>query len=347
MHKGPETTKKVFLYICTVILTVVLLVMMTRVFSVIMQIKYSNAQNGNEDQYAYRNNGLPEYFVNGDWYIQKNNVDTLLLFGIDKYDAAIRTQNGYRNTQQADALFLLVIDNDAKSYSIIHINRDTMAKIRALDIKGNPYNTFDGQIAISHTYGSGKADSCENVMYSVSDYLYGLQIDNYMSLSMDAVQVINDAVGGVTLTIQDDMTPVNNTWTVGKEVTLMGEDALLYVRSRGGLADSTNLTRMSRQRQYIMALFEQAKKKFEEDDSLFIQIYKNVSSYMYTDYSPESAMALADVIKNYNFEGIKTIDGTAIKGERFMEYYTNEDALRNLIVETFYNKKYNHGKNAE
>jgi len=70
-----------------------------------------------------------------------------------------------------------------------------MANIRMLDVNGNPYNSFEGQLALSHTYGSGKEDSLENTAWSVSDYLYGLQIDHYASISMD--KVVRDFYGRI------------------------------------------------------------------------------------------------------------------------------------------------------
>ena len=41
-------------------------------------------------------------------------------------------------------------------------------------------------------------------------------------------------------------------------MTLQGEQALRYVRTRYGLEDSTNSTRMARQQQYINALYAKA-----------------------------------------------------------------------------------------
>ena len=59
-----------------------------------------------------------------------------------------------------------------------------------------------------------------------------MTIDHYVALSMDAVPVINDAVGGVAVRCMDDLTAYDPSLTEGAEITLMGDQALYYVRAR-------------------------------------------------------------------------------------------------------------------
>lgn len=338
MENKEDSRKRVSLSILAVLLTACLLFLGFRIFLTLDQY-YNKVDTGGDDAYAYQNGGRPEYLVDGKWYIQKDKMETYLLIGIDKYQAAILSDNGYRNKEQSDALFLLAVDRDNKTYSIIHINRDMMANIRTLDVKGDPYNSFEGQLALSHTYGSGRKDSCENTVWSVSDCLYGLQIDHYASISMDAVAVLNDKIGGVTLTVSDDMTVIDETLKEGATVTLKGEQALIYIRARQGLADSTNLERMKRQRQYVTAFLEQARMAITEDRVLASDMLFSVSDYLVSDLTAEKLLSLADVLHSYSFAGITAIEGEARKGEQFMEFYADEAALKKLVLETFYTEK--------
>ena len=50
-----------------------------------------------------------ELSYNGAWYVPKENVETILFMGLDKFEDQIRQQNGYMNDQQADFNLLLVI----------------------------------------------------------------------------------------------------------------------------------------------------------------------------------------------------------------------------------------------
>ena len=46
--------------------------------------------------------------------------------------------------------------------------------------------------------------SCENTVDAVSDMLYGIKIDGYIAMNIDAIKVINHLAGGVPVTIEDD-----------------------------------------------------------------------------------------------------------------------------------------------
>ena len=333
-----EKQKKTILCIVAILLTVCFLMLSSRVFLIVDRY-FGKLEVTEDDNYAYKTGGRPQYLVNGKWYAQKDRVETYLLIGIDKYEAAVRNENGYRNHQQSDALFLIVVDRKDKNYSLIHINRDTMVNIQMLDLSGNVYSDFEGQIALSHTYGSGREDSCLNTVWSVSDFLYGLQIDHYISITMDAVEVLNDKIGGVTLTVLDDMTSVDKLLAEGKEVTLRGGLSLTYIRARSELADSTNVSRMKRQRQYVTAFLEQAEQAIAEDSSLAYDMVNEIADYLVSDLSVQELIAFADILDDYQFAGIHTIEGEARIGERFMEFYAEEQALQELVLSTFYEVK--------
>ncbi|MCD8331087.1 MAG: LCP family protein, partial [Oscillospiraceae bacterium] len=132
---------------------------------------------------------------------------------------------------QADFSLLLRGEDGGQSCTALQRNRDNMTQITRLAVTGEEVGTYTGQLALAHTHGSGGEDSCENTVKAVSGLLYGVEIDHYMSMTMDAVAVVNDLAGGVTLTVLSDMTSVDPDWTQGAQITLMGEQALLYVRS--------------------------------------------------------------------------------------------------------------------
>ena len=85
-----------------------------------------------------------------------------------------------------------------------------MTQIRILGVTGEPAGTFTGQLALAHTYGSGEEDSCENTVLAVSNLLYGMEIDHYVSLTMDGVALLNDLVGGVTVEVLDDFSGIDD-----------------------------------------------------------------------------------------------------------------------------------------
>lgn len=274
-------------------------------------------------------------YVNGTSYVPKKDLEVILLIGVDKYESQTQDES-YNNTQQADFLMLLLMDREAETYSVLHLNRDTITEIPVLGVRGEKAGTINGQLALAHTYGSGGLDSCRNTAEAVSNLLYGIEIDHYLAFSMDAVPKINDLAGGVTLTVLDDLTSVSPELYQGASVTLDGDMALAYVRTRYGLEDSSNLRRMERQRQYLTALQSAVTAKAADQEDFMINALETVSPYMTSDCTADQLSRLYDRLVLYTDNGIQSMEGEAVKGEEFMEFYPDEAALKKQVVQLFY-----------
>lgn len=273
-------------------------------------------------------------YVNGQAYALKEDLETVLLMGVDKFEG--ETPEGYLNNQQADFLLLLVMDESTQTCTPIQLNRDTMTEIQILGVTGEPAGTFTGQLALAHTYGSGQEDSCENQVLAVSNLLYGMEIGHYVSLTMDGVAILNDLVGGVTVEVLDDFSGIDDTLVQGETVTLYGQHALTYVRTRGGLEDSTNLHRMERQRQYLAGLQDQLKKAAQSDSNFSLDALLQVNEYMVSDCTVNQLSDLINSMATFEIEDIRTTQGDAQVGEEYMEFTVDEDALQQLVLEVFY-----------
>ena len=289
---------------------------------------------GNGEDLSYPGKERPYIYYNGQKYALRENIETLLLMGLDSF--AGESLEGYENDDRADFLMLLLIDRDARTCTSLHIDRDTMAEIQVIGVTGQVIGTDTAQLALAHTYGSGKQDSCRYTVQAVSTFLYDTPIDHYLSMTMDAVQILNDEVGGVTVTVMDDMTSVAPSLVQGKDVTLRGELALKYVRSRGGLEDSTNRHRMERQRQYMNALYGMLSTRYAADSEFGLQALLKVSDYMISDCTISTLSNLLEETGGYRFVGIDTIEGESVVGDQHMEFYPDEEKLQQLIIDLFY-----------
>lgn len=273
-------------------------------------------------------------YYNGTAYAKREDLETVLLLGVDKFEG--ETPEGYLNNQQADFLLLLVMDKQHETCTPIQLNRDTMTEIQILGVTGEPAGTFTGQLALAHTYGSGEEDSCENTVLAVSNLLYGMEIDHYVSLTMDGVALLNDLVGGVTVEVLDDFSGIDESLVQGETVTLQGQQALTYVRSRGGLEDSSNLHRMERQRQYLSALQQQLKQASQQDSGFTLDALLQLNEYMVSDCTVNQLSDLGDSLAAYQVSDILTTPGDAQEGEEFMEFTVDEAALQQLVMDVFY-----------
>lgn len=271
----------------------------------------------------------------GQTYNQRKELDTVLIMGLDKFEAS-QESGKYLNRQQADFLLLMIVDRDAQSYSILHLNRDTMTDMSVLGDQGKRVDRVNGQLALAHTYGNGGKDSCRNTVEAVSNLLHGVEIDHYMAMTMDGVAILNDLAGGVTLEIMDDFSKVDPTLIQGETMTLKGQQALHYVRARGNMEDSSNLHRMERQRQYLQALREQISVAQQKDTSFFSKAVTKVADYLVSDLTGNQMSLISERINGFAFTGFETLPGEAVKGEEFMEFYVDEEALMETVIKLFF-----------
>ncbi len=325
--------KKIIKGIAVLFLALIILALLILSFRLVEKIINKSGSVSPNDAFSYTDSdGEIEY--NGTAYLPKTKIRSILFMGID----STQSPNEDRaESQQADFIVLLVVDEKDKSFRALHINRDTMTDIREIDRNGKEYGEFEGQLALAHTYGSDEDMRCRNTVAVTEDLLYGIEIDNYISITMDAVPILNDSVGGVTLTLLDDFTHVDPSFTKGAVVTLMGEQALTYVRERRALEDSSNLSRMERQKQYVSELLERynAVGLDETSGELILELGEHIAY----DYSAEGLSNLVDTLSEYTYKGTLTLSGEAVKGDEFMEYYVDEDAARKMVIDLYYTPK--------
>lgn len=277
------------------------------------------------------------YEYNGVEYVKNEDVESFLILGLDKFEDAINNDS-YNNDQRADFLMLLVFDNSEKKFTAVHLNRDTMVNMNVLGVAGQKIGTVNKQLALAHTYGNGRDVSCRNTADAVSELLNGVKVNHYLSITMDAVPILNDLLGGVEVTVLDDFSGIDDTLIKGETVTLHGDHALTYVRERYGLEDSSNSTRMVRQRQYMTAVYDKAMLKIENDDNFVIEASSKLADYIVSDRSVNQLQEIAKKLSQYKFTEIETLEGESVVKDGLMEFRPDADSIDKIVFELFYKK---------
>lgn len=270
-------------------------------------------------------------------YFPRQDITVFLLMGVDQ-NGPVEESGSYNNPGAADMVALLIFDEKNEQCNVLQLNRDTMLEMPVLGIGGKQAGTYYGQLALSHTYGSGLEDSCENTRTTVSQFLNGIQIDYYLSMNMDAVSILNDAVGGVTVTVEDDFSEIDSTITPG-EVTLHGEQAIHFVRTRKDVGDQLNMTRMDRQMDYINGFIEAFRGKHDSDPNFVLQTYEEVAPYLVSNCSLNTLSGMIDRYGDYELLESCTPEGENVLGSEYYEFYTDSEALDELILQLFYAPK--------
>lgn len=278
--------------------------------------------------------GIVSY--NGKSYKYNNNIKSYLFMGIDK-DEPVSEAKDSVSGGQSDAMFLVVLDSEKKSISVISIHRNTMTKIEACDENGLNKQEIQAQICLQHGYGDGKHYSCMQAEDAVSYLFYNLPISGYLTMNMGGIPELNDAVGGVEVTVLQDLALPDRGVELhaGETKNLNGDEAYCYLRKRDtGEYDSAS-DRLRRQEQYIEAFMSKAKTAVNGDTEKAAEIYDSISEYLVTDV--DFVTFISDMVAyEYDENGMYTVPGETVMGEEYEEYYVDDDALYDLIIQIFY-----------
>lgn len=270
---------------------------------------------------------------NGQKYQHNDHLRTYLYMGIDK-DGPVAEAEDSVSGGQSDAMFLIVVDSEKKTISVLSINRNTMTDVDVYDKDGNFVDTRELQICLQHGFGDGMRTSCQRSVDAVSNLLYGEPVSGYIAMNMDAMPLMNDSVGGVTVEVLDDLTSPSRNVSLhkGETVTLNGDEAYVYLRSRDINEFDSATKRLNRQVQYIQAFVKQAKSK---DAATLVSAYDAITDYIVTNVDVPN---LVNKLTTYEFDDSRmyTIPGETQMGEQYEEYHVDENALYQLMLEIFY-----------
>lgn len=276
---------------------------------------------------------------NGTKYKYNEDLVTILCMGVDTSANNVK-KNISGNNGQADAIFLIVFNEQEKTVKLINVPRDIIAGVAEYDKNGQFYKEIQEQIALQFAYGDGKEKSCELMKSIVSEVMYGLPINAYASINLDAIGVLNNQVGGVTLTMEEDLTKTNPAFKTGATIKLDGNQANQFVRARDTNTMGSNLQRIGRQKQYLVAFTQTAVPAVKEDMTLPLTMYQAIERYMTTDIKADEVTYLAEQAVNsqIDIENIQILPGEYRAGEKYDEYVLDDDALYEMILQNFYTK---------
>ena len=267
-------------------------------------------------------------------------ISSLLLIGTDNF--ADNTDDvkkyGNYNYQFADFLAVLVFDHDKKTVTPLQINRDTICEVPWLMPSGKVGGYEVKQINYAHTYGQGREDSCENTVLTVRKLLYDAPIDRYMAFTMDAVPVMNDLVGGVRVTLTEDMPDLGKEYVKGAEIQLRGNAALRFVRTRSLEIVNANAYRMQRQQQYLAGFTEAARTAAAKNQNLAVEAFKAIDPFLCTNLTVSNISEIVEDLCEYEILPVITAEGEYTFEETHAQFHADESSLWQCVYSAFCKK---------
>ena len=269
------------------------------------------------------------------WRYNKN-ISNYLMIGVDKKEP-VETQVGSTEAGQADAIFLLSVNRKTEKVTLISIPRDTMTEVESYDVQGKSLGKSVDHISLSYGYGDGGQRSCKLTQTAVSNLMYGLPIQGYLSLNMDGIPVLTSTVGGVTVTVPDDSLEASYPeFAEGAKVTLTAENSETFVRARDVNVSQSAINRMVRQQVYLDAFSQKARECYEHNTAFAASLYSALEPYTVTNVSEDRLLSLFETVAKDEDYTKWTIPGEGTQGASYDEYHVDDNALYEKIMETFY-----------
>lgn len=238
---------------------------------------------------------------------------SVLLLGID---------NDGDNVEygRSDTMMLVTVNPNTNKTSIVSIPRDTYTEIVGRGTKDK----------INHAHAFGKASMAMNSVQN----LFDVPVDYYLSVNMESMQQMVDAVGGITVVPPLTFSQGEYQFIEGESTHMNGAKALAYTRMRKKDPNG-DYGRQLRQRQVI----EGAMKSVASVDSImnYRSILSTMGNTMKTNMSFEE---MQDLFSNYR-GAVNNIEQDQLSGSGTMMngiYYE-------IIPDEEINRVQNHLKN--
>ncbi|OTN76958.1 hypothetical protein A5886_002037 [Enterococcus sp. 8G7_MSG3316] len=219
--------------------------------------------------------------------IEDREPFSILLLGIDT-GALGRTEQG-----RSDSMMVVTVNPEKKESTIVSLDRDIYTQIVG-------YGTLD---KLNHAYAfGGEAMSMDSV-----ENLLDIPIDHYVTINMQGMRDLIDAVGGIEVTNEIDFT-LEGVHVPKGTITLDGKTGLAYARMRKQDPEG-DIGRQKRQREVVEKIVQKVMSL--DGISNYQKILKAVEKNSKTDLTWDDML---DIGTNY-IPAFNTISQEQLQGE--------------------------------
>lgn len=206
--------------------------------------------------------GIDVYSTDGETFApptadEINGAINVLVIGSDTRVGQGKTSYGPAGNALADVIILLHVSADRKNAVALSFPRDLMVSVPDCpNLEGGEKYSAKDMVQINATMNTG-GPAC--TLLTVQK-LTGVKIPYLAMIDFKGVIAMSEAVGGVTVCvaepIKDDYTQL---YLEAGEHTLIGEQALAFLRTRHGVGDGSDLSRISNQQVFLTSLVRKLK----------------------------------------------------------------------------------------
>ncbi len=269
-----------------------ILVLLVSLALAVMPALSEEAADNEDDSVVYDPSEELEFESEMDDYLMEERekvaeMRSLLLIGIDARPG--------EETGRSDTMIIVTLDPDGNTIKLTSIMRDLY-----VEIPGRKNNR------INATYVFGGPE----LLMETIELNFGIHVENYIAVNFSMLGKLIDAIGGLTLTVENDyyMDRINavikqdnkvlgidlkdGLLTEAGEQLMTGKQAQAYARYRYGTSDG-DFGRTARQREVVTLIFEKLAQKTAIE--LMNMVVEN-SGNVYTNLSVADLAAFAPVL---------------------------------------------------
>ena len=182
---------------------------------------------------------------------------SVLVIGSDTREGQGTTEFGPVGASLADVIILFHISEDRQNAVALSFPRDLMVAVPSCpDPDGGEPSSPREFAQINSTLNIG-GPAC--TLLAVQQ-LTGVKIPYLAMVDFKGVIAMSEAVGGVDVCVAQDINdPKTNLYLEAGEHTLEGPDALAFLRTRYGVGDGSDLSRISNQQVFLTSLARKLK----------------------------------------------------------------------------------------
>lgn len=266
---------------------------------------------------------------NGEDYTYNKDITTLLFMGIDQ-------ESDSDIIGRSDTMFLALLNEEEESITLLHISRNTMCEVEVVNDDGKTILMSEMQITLQYTYGDGDHFSSELSSDAVSRLLYDIPVDYYLAMELDGIDSIVESLGAITMYMEEDYTYIDETFVQGTTIEMNGDQVESFVRYRDMEESGGDEERVQRQEIFFHAFLVELNEKTSGSTSKMLSIWENMSPYCHTDLYTN----VIEMLMSYEIESeIYEVPGETSLNGSYDEYYVDEDALQELLIELLYIKQ--------
>ena len=165
-----------------------------------------------------------------------------------------------------------------------------------------------------------------------------MPVNNYISLDLNSIGELANAVGGVSLTPLQTIPDTNI--VKGQSTVLFGSNALKYMQWRDTSVLNSSLDRQARQSQFVQAFSKQALNEAKGNVGVLVDLFNVASNNGVTNLSVSDFTYLASTLLNTGISDVEvvTLQGEMKQGDVYAEFYLDKTNVYETVLSVYYHE---------